>query len=178
MELEVNRHTKIFGVAVNHHKGFTLIELLVAFFAFSVISLVMTMTVISVIKTQRQAFALQNIQEDSRYIIETMGKEIRMSLINSDSGSGLSSINITNPDGENVDYRFTSNKLQRRVDGGVWQDLNSADKFHLNGSFYIIKGVFPVRAIVTIAMKLEYQGVKAEEQAEIYLQNTIAPRIY
>ena len=160
------------------NKGFTLIELLVAFFAFSVITLAMTTTAVSVIKAQRKAFALQNIQEDSRYIIETMGKEIRMSLINSGSGSGLSSINITNPDGEDIDYRFSSNKLQRRVNGGIWQDLNSTDYFHLNGSFYITKGVSPVRAIVTIAMGLDYQGVKTEEQAEIYLQNTIAPRIY
>lgn len=163
---------------MKNNKGFTLIELLVAFFAFSVIALVMTTVSVSVIKAQRQAFALQNIQENSRYVIETMGKEIRMGLINSGSGSGLSSLNITNSDGENVDYRFTSNKLQRRVDGGIWQDLNSTDYFYLNGSFYVSKSVSPVQAIVTIAMELEYQGVKTEEQGKIYLQNTIAPRIY
>ena len=163
---------------MKNNRGFTLIELLVAFFAFSVIALAMSTTAVSTIKAQRRAFALQSIQEDSRYIIETMGKEIRMGLVNSLSGAGVSSINITNSDGESIDYRFVFNKLQRRVDGGIWQDLNSTDYFHLNGSFYITKGVSPVRAIVTIAIKLDCQSVKAEEQATIYLQNTIAPRIY
>ena len=169
MELEIN---------MKENKGFTLIELLVALFAFSVIALVMTTISVSVIKTQREAFALQNIQETSRYAIETMGKEIRMSAINSLAGNGLSIINITNPDGESIDYQFVSNKLQRRVNAGVWQDLNSADSFYLNGSFYITKGASPNWAIVTIAMKIESQGVKSEEQARIYLQDTIAPRIY
>ncbi len=169
MELEIN---------MKKNKGFTLIELLVALFAFSMIASVMTTISVSVIKTQRQVFALQNVQETSRYAIETMGKEIRMSAINSLAGNGLSIINITNPDGESIDYQFVSNKLQRRVDAGVWQDLNLTDSFYLTGSFYITKGTSPNWAIVTIAMKIESQGVKSEEQARIYLQNTIAPRIY
>jgi len=169
MELEIN---------MKENKGFTLIELLVALSAFSIIVLAMTATFVSVVKAQRQAFVLQNIQEASRYVLESMGKEIRMSAINSSAGNGLSIINITNPDGESIDYQFTSNKIQRRVDAGAWQDLNLTDSFYLTGSFYITKGTSPYRAIVTIVLKAESQGNKAEEQARIYLQNTIAPRIY
>lgn len=169
MELEIN---------MKKNKGFTLIELLVALSAFSIIVLTMTASFVSVVKAQRQAFVLQNIQEASRYILESMGKEIRMSAINSSAGNGLSIINITNPDGESIDYQFASNKIQRRVDAGDWQDLNLTDSFHLTGSFYITKDTSPYRVIVTVVLKAESQGNKAEEQARIYLQNTIAPRIY
>jgi len=158
------------------NKGFTLIELTIALAIFSLVIISMASIAVSMIKNQRKIFALQNIQEPARYILESMSKEIRMSQINWVSGDKLT-LNITNDKNENVDYQFIANKLQRQVNSDGWQNLSPAI-LELTGSFYINKGSSPDRAKVTIVMKIKSIGTKAEKQAEIYLQSTISQRSY
>jgi len=169
MELEIN-NKKI--------AGFTLIELLVAMTAFSLIVIAMTGIATSVIKSQRKAFALQNVQENTRYIIESMSKEIRMSTINSSSSNNTDILSITNSKGEEVDYEFVSNRIRRSVNGGVWEYI-SPSNVDLTGYFYIRKNNPPAkRSFTTIIIKAESQGPRAEESAEINLQNSISSRIF
>ena len=159
-------------------KGFTLIELLIAMAVFSLIVVAMSATAVSVIKSQRKGFAFQNSQETARYILESVSKEIRMSVINSDAGDGLSSLSITNAKSEDVDYRFVSQKLQRQVDGGGWRDLNPTDP-EVTGVFYIRKSVsLPVRAVVTLVIKVKATGGRTEKETEVYLQSTISSRAF
>jgi len=159
----------------NKNKGFTLIELLVALTLFSIIIISMSSITLSVMKSQRKAFAIQGVEESSRYILESIIKEIRMSVINTNSGSNLSLLNVTNSDGETVMYRFSGGKLSRRVNTGAWQDL-SPNNIDLTGSFYIRKSSSPNRALVTILMKIKSKNSKIEEQSEIYIQNSINSR--
>ena len=153
----------------DNNKGFTLIELLVALSIFSVIVIGMTNTALSVMKGQRKAFSLQLVQESSRYILESMIKEIRMGVVNSSSGT-TNSLNITNAAGGNVDYDFLGNKIRRNG-----QDFSSS-KVKLTGEFYIRKNVFPNRALVTIIIKIESKEEKTEERSELYIQNSITSR--
>lgn len=158
------------------NKGFTLVELLVALAAFGLIVIAMTGATSSIIKSQRKAFALQSIQESTRYALESMSKEIRMSVINSgdSGGSKVDILNITNSDNQTFDYQFDNinKKLMR------WgQDISPAN-IDLTGGFYIRKSSFPERSLVTIIIKVESQGLRIEEQAEIDLQNTISSRAF
>jgi len=159
----------------NKNKGFTLIELLVALGIFSMIMIGMTGTALSVMKSQRKAFSLQVVQESGRYILESMIKEIRMGVINSSQGSGLSSLDITNSNGQDIEYQFLGNKLRRSINGGIWQDLSSSN-IKLTGSFYIRKNASPNRALVTVVIEIESKEEKTEEQSEIYIQNSITSR--
>jgi len=168
MELEVN------------NKGFTLIELLVGVIAFSVLTMAMSTLALSVIQAQRKAFALQNAQESSRFVLESIVKEIRTSTIDSSDSNGLpvGDLRIVNARGESVGYRFVADKVQKRFmgGGGTWYDI-SPDNVAIIGSFYIAKGTFPSRSRrVTIVMKVSAIGGRVEEQAEMYLQNTISAR--
>jgi len=159
------------------NKGFTLIELIIALAIFSLVIVSMVSITVSMIKSQRKIFAIQNIQEPARYILESMSKEIRMSEINWVSGDNLT-LNITNDKNENVGYRFiAADRLQRQVDGGGWQYLSPAN-LELTGGFYISKSSFPDRAIVTVTMQIKSTETKAEKQAEVYLQSTISQRSY
>lgn len=158
------------------NKGFTLIELIIALAIFSLVIVSMASIAVSMIKSQRKTFTMQNIQEPARYILESMSKEIRMSEINWVSGDNLT-LNITNDKNENVDYRFIADRLRRQVDGSGWQNL-SPITLELTGSFYISKSSFPDRAIVTVTMQIKSTETKAEKQAEIYLQSTISQRSY
>jgi len=168
MELEIN------------NRGFTLIELLVGMIIFSLLVVAMSALALSVIQAQRKAFALQNAQESSRFILESMAKEIRTSTIDSSDSNGLQvgSLRIVNAKSEQVEYRFIVNKVQKRLmsGGGAWYDI-SPDNVVIAGGFYIAKGTFPSRSRrVTIIMKVSAVGDRIEEQAEMYLQNTISAR--
>ena len=161
----------------NNNKGFTLIELLVALTVFSIIVIGMTNTTLSIMKGQRKAFSLQVIQESSRYVLETMIKEIRMGIVNSAEGTGLHTLEITNSSGEDVEYQFLSNKLRKSINGGAWQDLSTSN-VDLTGSFYIRKSIFPNRALVTIVIKVKSKESKEEERSEIYIQNSMTSRAH
>ena len=97
-----------------------------------------------------------------------------MSKINSNSGNGLISLNITNSNNEIVDYRFSSNRLQRRVDSGAWQNLTSSGLI-IEGGFYVRKSDSPGRAVVTIVMKV---GSQSESSVLINLQNSVSARAF
>lgn len=167
MELEIKKNKK--------RKGFTLIELLVALAVFSIVAVGITSIMISGIKSQRKAFALQQVQGSTRYVLELMIKEIRTSEII--SGSGTHNIlRILNSEGETVRYRFNSDVLERRLNSGGWQSLTPED-VEVSGNFYVQKGSFPNWAIVTIPITLEIEN-SSGEGSKIKTQSTITSRSF
>jgi len=173
MELEIISNLK---KEDKKNKGFTLIELLVALVVFSMVIVGMATTTVSVIKSQRKAFALQDVQESGRYLLESMSKEIRMSVINSgdSGGSPLTSLNITNAQDETFEYQFdnTNKRLLRQG------EIISPPNLEVTGNFYVSKETFPDRAMVTFVMKIKPAGLKIEEETEIYLQSTLSSRAW
>jgi len=157
-------------------QGLTLIELLVAMAIFIVVITVVFGLFSSAIKGQRRVIAMQNIQENARFILEFMAKEIRMSKINSSSGTS-NSLNITRSDGVDVVYTISDGKIIR-------DDLNSrgiaisAEEVVVTGNFYI-EGVGGdnLQPKVTIAIKVQGVGARPEEQAFINVQTTLSQRI-
>ncbi len=160
-----------------NENGFTLIELLIALAVFSLLIFALTTTAVSIINAQRKTFAIQNIQEPARYILEVINKEIRVSDINSASGDNMPSLSITNSQGEAVNYQFVNNKIQRQVNGGVWQDL-SPSNLNVTGGFYVINESFPKRAKITTVMEIMTTGGQKGTEAEINLQSAITPRSF
>lgn len=177
MELEVILFDKNMIENKNKRNGFTLIELLVALAVFSLIVSVLGTTTVLIIKAQRKAFAIQSIQEPARYVMEIINREIRLSDINSSSGNNLPFLNVTNFQNETIVYQFVNNKIQRQVDGGIWQNL-SPDNLEVTGSFYIINESFPKRAKVTVVMEMKMAGSKEENSAKINLQSAVTPRSF
>lgn len=176
MELEVTaelRGTKTRNYAEKNY-GFTLIELIIALAVFSLVILSIGGIFVSVINSQRKAISLQNTQEAGRYLLESMTKEIRMSTINSSSADGVTTLNITNPNGETFNYVFdnTNKRLLRK------NQVLSPNNIEISGSFYIKKGTSPSWFKVTIVMKLKAKGTKLEQQAVIDLESTVAVRGY
>lgn len=156
------------------NKGFTLVELIIAIAVFGFLIVSVTNVGISIIKSQRKAFALQEVQESARYVLETMAKEIRTSEVNTSAGSGLDTLNITNADSETLDYAF--NDIDKTLERD--EEAITPDDIEVIGAFYVRKNYSPEQVAVTVVLKIQAEGSKTEEQAEIYLQNTISPRAY
>ena len=164
MELEIK----------NKNKGFTLIELLVSLLIFSSLVVAMSGIAASIIKAQRKGFALQNTQEAARHILEVMTKEIRMGVVNTGAGSGLTTLNITNSKDDTFNYQF--NNGNERI--YRWGEIMSPTNLEVTGNFYVRKSDFPARVVVTIVMQVKSRSAKVEGQAEIYLQSSVAARAF
>ncbi|KKS66147.1 MAG: hypothetical protein UV36_C0035G0002 [Parcubacteria group bacterium GW2011_GWC2_42_6] len=153
--------------------GHTLIELIVALAVFSMAILAVVGIFLIGMSGVQRIFNDQNIQEATRYITESMGKELRMSIINTAPGGPYSSINITNTDGETFDYVF--NGITHQINRGG-QILNS-DKIKIDGAFYIQRtGTTEPR--ITIIINAEAVAAKESQQSRINLQTTLSSRQY
>jgi type IV pilus assembly protein PilW len=151
--------------------GFTLIELLVAMAIFSIVITAVIGIFSSGMTEIERAFGHQDIQDSARFVLESMSKEIRMSTINTANGGPYSSVNITNADGQTLDYTFSGNQLLRNGEA-----LNSAN-VRMTGAFYVQKtGALLPR--VTVAIRAVNVNPPAARQARINLQTTISSREY
>ena len=148
----------------------TLIELLVAMTIFTVVILIVLGLFSTGISGQRKVIALQKVQENARFLLEFITKEIRMSTITAYTPSSLS---IIRSDGvTTVDYTFTGQNIERSGD-----PINS-DDILITGSFYASglgtgDGLQPR---ITIIINAQGRGSKVEENAKINLQTTLSQR--
>lgn len=159
-------------VAMKKGNGFTLVELLVAITLFSVVSLTIAGIFSMVLKSQRKAMSIGDVQEAGRYLLESMAKEIRMSTVNTGTSSGVTTINISNPRLETFDYTFDPASKQILRNG---QAINPSDT-EVDGRFYIETENYPSRAKVTIVIGIRSKNSRAEEGANMMLQATVAGR--
>lgn len=156
-------------------KGFTLIELIVGMALFVLVISIILNLFTTALRAQRKIIAQQNAQDNARFLLGFIAKEIRMSEIDSVSSNIL---NITRHDGESVTYVFNNaEKKIERTDSSTSGSINS-DEVLVTGSFYDLGvGVGDSQQPrVTIAIKIETNSVKSEERAEINIQTTLSQR--
>lgn len=152
-----------------------MIELVVSLALFSVAVLVVLNLLSIGINAQRKVLALQGVQENARFILEFMTKEIRMSTISVSSSSVLE---IIRPGGDRIRYSFTNGNIQRiTVANNQGGPINSAN-IVISGGFYSagIGAGDNFQPKITISLNVQGRGTKIEEQARIDLQTTLSQR--
>ena len=109
------------------NKGFTLLEMIVSLWVFSTVMLISTSAFLSLISVERRAAALVNIQDNLRFALEVMAKEIRTGT-NYSSLSPFTSFSFTNAKGENVTYQLdtANNLIEKSTGGGAFLPLTSS----------------------------------------------------
>ncbi|MDP2676438.1 MAG: type II secretion system protein [bacterium] len=106
--------------------GFTLIEMIVAIGIFTIAMLISTGAILSISAAQKRAAAIQNVQDNIRFALETMAKEARLgysfhcgSAIDEvltdprDCGGGGPSFTFFNARGEVVSYQLRNGQIER-----------------------------------------------------------------
>ncbi len=159
------------------NSGMTLIELMVSLSIFLVVLVIMTAALLTSVKNQRQSFITQNLQDNARYAIETVAKEVRMSNINSNSGESQQlRVTIINESGQqNIIYRFSDDgKITRQeVGSGGPQDI-SGSQINIVGKFYVVRGA-DQKPRATILMRVYPVGASSPM---INLETTVVSRGY
>jgi Tfp pilus assembly protein PilW len=107
-----------------NNPGFTLAELLVGIAFFSMVSLVLTGAFIAAFRSQRQAFAFLHMQNNVRFALEVMGREMR-------TGAQFSlpspnRIRFVNDRGETVEYCFGMGAIRKEIGGGTCSAASGA----------------------------------------------------
>jgi prepilin-type N-terminal cleavage/methylation domain-containing protein len=191
-----------------NRKGFSLLEMIIAIALFAVIMLAATQIFQLVIESQRNSIASQDIQENMRYALEMIGKEIRMAsssngicptnepniksnrIFNRNSGAkiGNKSLDGTlyfkNKDGECVSYYLgpcpvDNGLIIRRGDGRA---CLTPDNIKINNlEFQVIEDDIanPLSVQPTVTIMLNLETTgKATHKQKTNLQTTISARYY
>ena len=157
-------------------KGVTLIELIVASGIFILIIFVIFGIFINVLKSQIKNLAFQEIQNNGRYILEMMVKEIRMSKVITDLGEHDSLEIIRNSDNKEVIYSLNNFQLFRELEDE--QLPISSEEVKVNHLKFYVSSLLPLYVDtyyhrITIVMELESQR---DPESKINLQTTVSPR--
>lgn len=159
--------------------GFTLVELIVAVFIFSTLVFVAGGSFIGVLNMQRRGLNVKKIEENGRFILESMTREIRVAnpITSADSGCpGPSTLTFQHPTNGTIEYFISSSGIHRRVNG-IDTVLSSPDvsisrlNFCISGNL----GGDNKQPRVTIILGLSTGGAS---QADILdLQTTVSQRV-
>lgn len=188
-----------------NNQGVSLIELIAAVAIFSFLILLATQIFKMAVDGQRGSISAQNVQENMRYAMEKMSKEIRMAQINP-QGAGNCKTIITpvvdpdykvfntrdsdtkiyfkNKDGVCVAYYLESGRLKTKLGlgGGAPVDFVTPAKIEVsNLKFYVVDdliGVFHTKQpYVTMVMDVKAIGPAMHEQ-KMKIQMTMSSRYY
>jgi len=171
MKPKAKRRKMMFAHSLRERAGFTIVEMLFATGLFAlVITLVVTVYVTSV-SNQRKAFGLQDVLDNSRYVLETMARAIRQSNINSVSSTQL---DLDHPSKGSLSYYLNGTKIMEDTDV-----LTGPGQVVVEDLQFIGQGIASgdgQQPRVTIIMRVRSDETKTSEQTFINLQTTVTSR--
>lgn len=168
-------------------RGFTLIELIVALSVFSIAIFMATSTFLNLQNAERKVQNEVNLQDNLRFGLEMMAKEIRTGrdyhcglsagVLPLDCPAGDLSLTFQNAQLQSVIYRQIDNRIQKSVDGGaVFQPLTSVGVLIEDLTFYVSGAASGdnIQPRVLISVKASVQT--KETQKELSLQTLVSQR--
>ncbi|MDD4900846.1 MAG: prepilin-type N-terminal cleavage/methylation domain-containing protein [Patescibacteria group bacterium] len=178
---------------IKNQRGVSLLELLVAVTMFTVIILSATSIFKMVVDGQRNAISAQNVQENMRYALERMSKEIRMAQLSNDAclpaavnkvfntASSTSELYFKNKDGNCVKYYLENSRLKITVVGVVSDFITPSSLEVSNLKFYVgddLIGAFhSLQPYVTMVLDIKALG-QAMHGQNMKIQITVSSRYY
>lgn len=155
--------------------GLTMIELIIAV---GIFGLVIGMTVgifVLALSSQRRIIALRNVEDNARFTIEAMAREIKTG--KNFSGGG-SSISFTNAKGEVTVYRLNNNVIEKSSDGGASYSAVTGAETAVNYLNFYLMGQAPGDGLeprITIAIGITSNV--GNQTANLRIQTTVSERI-
>ncbi len=168
------------------NKAFTLIELLVAMTIFITVISAVVVIFSRALEVQRRTFALQSVQDNARYALEAIAREIRMADVVTGEG-GYEELDIINYKGEDVRFKWFLGEAQKQLkvkrNGSPYSLLTSEDVEITNLQFYIRKctteePIIDIQPRVTISMAIRSANPSYQDTAKMHLETTVSTRIY
>lgn len=176
--------------------GFSLIELLVSTALFTLI-MISAMSIFNmVLKDQRTALAVQNVQESLKYFLEMTGKEIRMAQRNNGGCSGIPNnqiylvssstysdmLSFKNYHKQCVSYYLSNDNGVKRftINRDGISDYASPDSININNLSFLLRpegGLNNYQPAITVDFIAQAVGLTASSSL-IQIQTTLTSRYY
>lgn len=173
------------GKKSKNNQGFTLVEILVAAGIFTIASLIIGAIFVNANNMQLQSSNMQRLQNEARYIIEKIAKEIRGRELDISGSLSQPDTLVFFPDetlntvtieysGSDLIYNLTDPAGQ--TDSAV---LNAADVIIEEAKFFIkpVDSYDPTQPRVTLLLRLKNQNAN-KFQRELTIQTTISSKNY
>ncbi|MFA6307166.1 MAG: hypothetical protein WCV70_04330 [Patescibacteria group bacterium] len=173
--------------------GLSLLELVVSIALFSFLILASTQIFKMVIEGQRSSISAQNVQENIRYAMEKMSKEIRMAQVSNadcygaainkvfNMAGGGSELYFKNKDDVCVRYYLENSRLKIDVNAGAQSGFITPTKIEVsNLKFFVVDnliGASGKQPYVTMKMDVKAIGQAIHEQ-KMKIQMTVSARYY
>ena len=177
-------------------KGFTIPELLVALFMFSLITGGATNLLLSGIAAQRSSLAMQELLDQSSFVIEYMTRSLRQAQkdlgspptclaargLNYELTRGGEGVLFINGGGQCQEFRLTTARIEEVFWAGgeiTSQAFLTSDNPAVTSLTFLLQGEGQdddLQPRVTFAFELEGQGAKPESRPKLQLQTTISQR--
>ncbi len=160
-----------------YEKGFTLIEMLVTVSVFTVLMTIIGSIFTQTLDLQRIAFNLQTLEENSRFSLEVMAREIRFGKLTGPSTAcpGSDSLSLVHPVNGDIAYNLVDGRVVRNVNG--IDAILTSTKVDVTSLNFCVTGAESgdgKQPMVTILMSME-TGIKNPQR--INLQTTITTRL-
>ncbi len=162
-------------------RGFTLIEVVVAVFIFIVTVVIAGGTFVSALSLQRRALNLKKVEEDGRFILELMAREIRFAnpIFAPNTCFYTNDFSFQHPVNGLVEYSIRNGMVRRyAITQGADTFISSPD-IEVLGMRFCITGNEPnddKQPRVTIILRLRTGG-SVREAAALDLQTTVSQRV-
>ena len=158
----------------NKESGLTLIELIVALGIFGlVVTMAVSIFVVALI-SQRRIISLRNIEDNARFALESMAREIRTG---KNFGGSINSLSFTNAKSESVIYRLNNKAIEKSSDGGANYSVVTGPEVAVDYLNFYLLGQSPGDGLeprVTITIGLTSQV--GNQVSNIKIQNTVSER--
>lgn len=157
--------------------GFTLIELITAIGIFSVVIIIVGGIFMAVFFGNRRILALQNLQDNVRFTVESISREIRVGK-NFDN-SVANQLSFTNSTGQLVVYRLNNNALERSENGvgGTFFPMTDSSIIVSSLNFYLQGSGAGDGFQPRVTFTIRAQAQVGTQSAAIDVQTTLSQRL-
>lgn len=174
-------------ILTSYKEGFTLLEMLVSIAIFSVVIISSIGVLLSISAGQAKSSSAQVIQDNIRYTLELMTKELRQAgtyTPSSCNGSQCAVLTFVSASGANVTYCLSSGTVKRSTGSQSCATEGSpltSDEVEITTlHFYVVgsqAGALDGQPRATIVLKGNSRTAKLAEQSSFSLQSTVTRRL-
>lgn len=181
-----NNYIMVLSKIKKQKSGFTLLEMVVATAIFSIVSTICIGIYISTIKANAKISAMQKVQNEIRYMIDYMAREIRLGSVDyvfysNDINNPIEELAIFDSSKNPIFFKNSNGYLQVKRGDSDWSDI-SGDNVKINSLyFYIYPEKYPIPVDSPIKqelIKIVIDVFDKNENSNMLIQTTISSRNY
>lgn len=165
------------------HAGFTLLEMVVSFGIFAILIVAAFGAVLTINKTQQKATQIQNIEDNLRFALESMAREMRFGSTFQPSGGSspaYAELTFTRRDRSVVGYCLANNAVMQLTGGGTNCGLGSPvtdDSITIDQLIFYVVPWTPGTTQPRITIALQAHSRDPNLATMLNLQTTVTPRL-